>query len=78
MPTFLEVLTRHNLEVDRSHLKSGGNTTMNTDISPQSWCPWPEFSYANLTTIFSRQLGSRYEGPERLENNSLRPHVVII
>ncbi|KAJ3556124.1 hypothetical protein NPX13_g10205 [Xylaria arbuscula] len=67
MPTLLEVLTRRNLEVNRSHLKSGGNTTMNTDISPQSWYSWPEFNYANLTRVFYRQLRSRYGGPERLE-----------
>ncbi|KAI0526161.1 hypothetical protein F5B22DRAFT_632727 [Xylaria bambusicola] len=67
MPTLLEVLTRRNLEVNRFHLKSGGNTTMNTNISPQSWYPWPEFNYANLTKVFSRQLRSRYVGPERLE-----------
>ncbi|KAI0550179.1 hypothetical protein F4679DRAFT_595065 [Xylaria curta] len=67
MPTLLKVLTQPNLEVDRRFLKPGGNTTVNTNIYPQSWRPWSEFNYANLTRVFSRELGSQYKGPRIFE-----------
>ncbi|KAI1122184.1 hypothetical protein F5Y10DRAFT_254571 [Nemania abortiva] len=64
MATIQDILTQPNIQVDRSWLKPGSNTTVNTNISPTNWVPWSEFTYENLTRIFHKELSSKYTGPK--------------
>ncbi|KAI1172975.1 hypothetical protein F4777DRAFT_559805 [Nemania sp. FL0916] len=67
MSRILDILTRKNPEPIRDNLKSGTNTVIDTDLNvPRNWRRWDEFTYENITSLFSRELNSPYNGPEQI------------
>lgn len=61
MVTVLEALTWP-CAAFTSYAPKGPNTVIETDIALDTWCPWDDFNYKNITTIFEHNLGTRYRG----------------
>ncbi|KAL1859834.1 hypothetical protein VTK73DRAFT_7435 [Phialemonium thermophilum] len=62
MTTILDALTSPTAAIDASPAPPGGNTLINTTIDIESWVPWLDFNYANLTRIFASHLSATYHG----------------
>ncbi|KIH90546.1 hypothetical protein SPBR_00562 [Sporothrix brasiliensis 5110] len=63
MVTVLEALLRRNPALDTQYVHPGPNTTVKDAVAPDEWVPWTNFTYANLTMIFSKQLQTTFSGP---------------
>ncbi|KAK5989705.1 hypothetical protein PT974_07961 [Cladobotryum mycophilum] len=61
MTTILEVLTSPNVAVS-NYATKGPNTTIDSDITFNTWKPWVGFNYDTLTRIFKRELAQDFRG----------------
>ncbi|KIH93839.1 hypothetical protein SPBR_09204 [Sporothrix brasiliensis 5110] len=61
MLTRLQALTKENPILDTSGIPRGTNT-VSEGVAPDDWVEWADFTYENLTAIFSTRLGRRGSG----------------
>ncbi|RKU42520.1 hypothetical protein DL546_004002 [Coniochaeta pulveracea] len=73
MVVIREALTWPTPVLDTHELLPGPNTTLEdaTTCTPDTWTPWAEFTYLNLTNIFAQHLRAPYLGPGRDDFNAL-------
>ncbi|KAK0640840.1 hypothetical protein B0T16DRAFT_460982 [Cercophora newfieldiana] len=72
MVNLLEALTRECAPF-QCFAPEGQNRITRTDIAPETWHPWSDFTYANITAIFREQLATEYYGegePRPLEKDT--------
>jgi hypothetical protein len=61
MATLLDTLTRRCIQFE-SASPPCRNTVITTHISPEEWVEWEDFTYAQITSAFGRQLSKPYPG----------------
>ncbi|KAK3944263.1 hypothetical protein QBC46DRAFT_172528 [Diplogelasinospora grovesii] len=65
MVNILQALTRPSeaARFNGTYAPEGQNTTIHSDIAIDTWFPWPDFTYENITRIFATELARQYHGP---------------